>query len=121
MTATTYRLTCRPAWAENVPAGFTSLTSNPEPRPGDYGTVAYPEALPRERAEHFSLAPTGPALPTITWDGSTYDLLEILGSAESASWEYRTGVMDATGLAAVINATFADHDIPPADYEIVWT
>ena len=120
MTETTYRLTCRPAWAENAPPGFTALHGADSPTYGDYGTVTYPEPLPADRADHFSLQPTGPELPRITWDGATYPLLAILGGMAADGYAYRTGQMDEAGLAARIAAQFADYGVGPDEYTIGW-
>ena len=120
MSETTYRLTCRPAWAENVPPGFTDLAGAENPTYGDYGTVTYPEPLPADRADHFSLQPVGPELPRVTWDGTSYPLLSLFGGMEADAYLYRTWQLDESGLAARIAAKFEDYGIGPDDYTIEW-
>ena len=120
MSETIYRLTVRPAWAEHVPPGYTSLKAADTPGPGDYGTVTYPEPLDHATADHYSLRPVGPPLPTVTWDGKTYPLLSLLGTLNEAAWDYQTGQLTGPALAALIDQTFDEHGIASTEYEITF-
>lgn len=91
-----YALTIRPAWAENVPAGFTKLQPSVAPRPGRYhGFVEYAEPLDRKVAEHFSLRPLGPEIYGIHTTDGTHNLYNVLGH-EAAEVEYLFGTYQLT-------------------------
>ena len=116
---TPYVVTCRPAWPENVPAGYTALRPSPHPQAGCYGEVDYPEALPRERADHFSLVPVGPSLPRIRYDGEEYRLEAILGTvADAHSYDFHCGTVDRAALEAFIAERAADHGV---ELEVLWS
>lgn len=93
--ATRYALTCRPAWAENVPDGFTNLKASVAPRAGYHGFVEYAEPLPRERAEHFSLTPLGPEITYVVVDGDRLHPSEVAG-ADWAQMAYDLGTGQTT-------------------------
>ncbi len=115
-----YRITCRPAWAENVPAGFTSLTASDAPGYNNYGTVEYAERLPRHIVEHYSLRPVGYfKLPSIRHDGEVQPLAVVFGSLSDIAWEFAEGIVSKEALETHIKTLAASYGVED-EIEIIW-
>jgi hypothetical protein len=112
---TTYHLTIRPAWSENVPRGFSSLS--PEPKP--FGSVTYAEPLPRDVAEHFSLRPADVDIDAalaakVRIHDDEWALYEAFGDFRGPEWadllyEVRTAQRPVQDFWAAVEAKCADY------------
>jgi hypothetical protein len=114
---TTYCLTVRPAWPENVPAGYVTL----EPGPGEHGTVSYPEPLARETSRRYSLVPAKLAdVPRVLWGTTTYRLGELGPELEALSWDLAEEIVDEAAFERALYAIVADFGIPAEEIELIW-
>lgn len=65
----------------------------------NYGTVSYPVALSKDRADHYSLMPVNNVVPKLRWEGEDYYLGDLLGpDGRDLAYDY--------GSAAISRAEF---------------
>lgn len=103
----TYRFTIRPAIPLHCPKGYERIDEKWPPDYLDYGTVTYAEPLDRKEAEHWSLWPVGNPVVSVRWDGTVYNLGDLV--RDDVMYEYLTGQMDQADLQAHIEAKLAEY------------
>jgi hypothetical protein len=114
----TYRFTIRPAWVEHCPQGWVTISRKDPPTQWDFGTVTYPEPLPREVAEHWNLEPVGPELPKLVFEGEVWSVERLLGrEAPDLCYRFRTEQIGRAEFEFTIVAVADDFEV---EIGMVW-